>query len=130
MRKTYANVYTGLTSKFAMDTYIYSVFVTTTGISCTKIPAMTLMSANGVKCYRLNAPYFIDPLCSTDLLVEKYLNRFLQLKSGRVSYFINKTDALNVAKQVKQERLAEMSAEVTKLREGLETLRSIQISFD
>ena len=130
MRKTYASVYTGLTSEFAPDTYIYSVYVTATGISCTKIPAMTLMNENGVKCYRLNAPYFIDTLCSTDLLVEKYLNRFLQLKSGRVSYFISKTDALNVAKQVKNERIAEMSAEVTNLRERLETLRNIQVSFD
>lgn len=129
-QKQTSSVYAGMTAKFTPDTHIYSVYISTADVKLDKISAMTLVDNSGQKCYRLEAPYFTDPLCSTCLLDWRHLNTALKLKCGTVYYFTSKTQALQTAKEAKAQKITEKVAATAKLQEEVKHLRSIKIAFD
>ena len=129
-QKQTPSVYTGMTAEYKADTHIYSVYIAAADVKLDKIPAMTLVDANGQKCYRLEAPYFTDPLCSTCMLDFRYINTALKLKCGTVYYFTNKTQALQTAKEAKAQKIAEKVTATAKLQEEVKHLRSIKIAFE
>lgn len=123
------DIFEGFCVPFAANTTIYSVYVTENKMQLLKIKAMSLRNTNGTTSYRLEAPYFVSHMISTERLDNQYIGQRLQLNNGFVVYFANKTDAEKFAHEIRNEKIKQKKAEIEQLKDDIENFLKVKPKF-
>lgn len=115
-------VYDGVMAPFKADTTIYNVYNTTNKVTLSEIKAMMLQDTDGTVCYRLEAPYFVETLCSTDLLKQRQLKQQCVLRNGFVMYFADKKEAVAYARNIRNQLIANKKSEIEQIQADITNL--------